>query len=161
MCASAKEFVSWSLASASQEKTREQWRAYSVPHFEKYYHSLESVSTLTRWIIIFFKTEFVCKIWNYWILHDLLWYFHMSNEIIQSEACDNYDDFQRVKFIFSQKSISLFWVLFNHETDLRVRYCELWAHFVFWGGQLHETFPIWSVAGLNFELAIRGKTIMA
>jgi hypothetical protein len=84
----------------------------------------------------------------------------MNNEIIQSVAYDNYDDFQHVNFIFSQKFISLFWVLFNAETDLRVRYCELWAHF-FSFLQLHETFPIWSVAGLNFELAIRGKAVMA
>jgi hypothetical protein len=33
---------------------------------------------------------------------------HMSSEIIQSEAYDNYDDFQHVNFIFSQKFISLF-----------------------------------------------------
>jgi len=32
----------------------------------------------------------------------------MSNVIIQSVAYDNYDDFQHVKFIFSQKFISLF-----------------------------------------------------
>jgi hypothetical protein len=31
-----------------------------------------------------------------------------------------YDDFQHVNFIFSQKFISLFWGLFNEETDLRV-----------------------------------------
>jgi hypothetical protein len=34
----------------------------------------------------------------------------------------NYDDFQHVKFIFSQNFISLFWGLFIDETDLRVRY---------------------------------------
>jgi hypothetical protein len=45
----------------------------------------------------------------------------MSSEIIQSVACDNYDDFQHVNFIFSQNVISLFWGLFNDETDLRVR----------------------------------------
>jgi hypothetical protein len=48
----------------------------------------------------------------------------MSNVIIQSVAYDNYDDFQHVKFIFSQKFISLFWGLFNDETDLRVRYAS-------------------------------------
>jgi hypothetical protein len=48
---------------------------------------------------------------------------HMSSEIIQSVAYDNYDDFfQHLNFIFSQKIISLFWGLFNDETDLRVRY---------------------------------------
>jgi hypothetical protein len=46
----------------------------------------------------------------------------MSSEIIQNVAYDNYDDFQHFSFIFSQNFISLFWLLFNHETDLRVRY---------------------------------------
>ncbi len=32
----------------------------------------------------------------------------MGSEIIQSVAYDNYDDFQHVNFIFSQKNISLF-----------------------------------------------------
>jgi hypothetical protein len=32
----------------------------------------------------------------------------MSNEIIQSIAYDNFDDFQRFNFIFSQNFISLF-----------------------------------------------------
>jgi hypothetical protein len=46
----------------------------------------------------------------------------MSSEIIQSVANDNYDDFQHVNFIFSQKFKSLFWGLFNDETDLRVKW---------------------------------------
>jgi len=32
----------------------------------------------------------------------------MSSEIIQNVTYDNYDDFQHVHFIFSQKFISLF-----------------------------------------------------
>jgi hypothetical protein len=44
----------------------------------------------------------------------------MSSEIIQSVAHGNYDDFQHVNFIFSQYSSSLFWGLFNAETDLSV-----------------------------------------
>jgi hypothetical protein len=45
------------------------------------------------------------------------------SEITQSVAYDNYDDFQHyVNFIFSQNFISLFWGLFNDETELRVRY---------------------------------------
>jgi hypothetical protein len=32
----------------------------------------------------------------------------MSNEIIQSVVYDNYDGFQHVNFVFSQKFISLF-----------------------------------------------------
>jgi hypothetical protein len=44
----------------------------------------------------------------------------MSSETIQNVAYDNYDDFQHVNFMFSQIFISLFWGLFNDETDLRV-----------------------------------------
>jgi len=32
----------------------------------------------------------------------------MSNEIIQNVACDNYEDFQYVNFIFSQRSFHYF-----------------------------------------------------
>jgi hypothetical protein len=47
----------------------------------------------------------------------------MNSEIIQNVAFDNYDDdFQHDNFIFSQKFISLFWGLFNDETDLSLRY---------------------------------------
>ncbi len=46
----------------------------------------------------------------------------MSSEIIQNVAYDNYDGFQHFSFIFSQNFISIFWLLFNDETDLRVRY---------------------------------------
>ncbi len=45
----------------------------------------------------------------------------MSSEIIQSVVYDKYDDFQHVNFIFLQKFISLFWGLFDDETDLRAR----------------------------------------
>jgi hypothetical protein len=45
----------------------------------------------------------------------------MTSEMIQSVAYYNYDDFQYVNFIFSQNFISLFWGLFNDETNLRVR----------------------------------------
>jgi hypothetical protein len=45
----------------------------------------------------------------------------MSSEIIRSLAYNNYDDFQHIKFILSQKFISLFWESYNDETDLRVR----------------------------------------
>jgi hypothetical protein len=40
--------------------------------------------------------------------HLLFEYCHMSNENFHSVAYDNYDDFQHVNFIFSQKKISLF-----------------------------------------------------
>jgi hypothetical protein len=62
----------------------------------------------------------------------------MSSEIIQSIVCDNYNDFQHVNFIFSQNFISLFWGLFNDETDLWVRYLSFvesmqkFLEIVFW-----------------------------
>ncbi len=73
-----------------------------------YYCNLKSIFTFTKWIFF-----------NYKIFHRLLWYCHMSSEIIQSVTYDNYNDFQYANFIFSQIFISLFWGLFNHEIDLR------------------------------------------
>jgi hypothetical protein len=55
----------------------------------------------------------------------------MNSEIIQSVACDNYDDFQHVNFIFWQNFISLFWELYNDETDLRVSIGNNIEYFVF------------------------------
>jgi hypothetical protein len=49
----------------------------------------------------------------------------MSNEIIQGVAYYNYDDFQHLNFIFPQIFISLFWGLFNDETNLKVSYLPL------------------------------------
>jgi hypothetical protein len=49
----------------------------------------------------------------------------MGNEIIQSVAYDNYDDFQHINIIFSQNFISLFVGLLNNETDHKVRYMIL------------------------------------
>ncbi len=85
------------------------------------YPNLGSVSTLTKWIIIFFQ-----KIISFLKL-EIIDFFHdlLSSEVIQSVAYDNYDDFQQVNFIFSQKFIPLFWGLFNDETDLRVRYTTM------------------------------------
>jgi hypothetical protein len=54
-------------------------------------------------------------------------FFYINSEIIQSATYDNYDDFQHVNFIFSQKFISLFWKLFNDKFDFRVRYIYLLA----------------------------------
>jgi len=42
-----------------------------------------------------------------------------SSKIIENVTYDNYDDFQLVNFIFSQKVVSLFWGSFNGETNLR------------------------------------------
>jgi hypothetical protein len=49
----------------------------------------------------------------------------MSNEIIKGVAYYNYDDFQHLNFIFPQNFISLFWGLFNDETNLRISYLPL------------------------------------
>jgi hypothetical protein len=92
------------------------------------YCSLGSVSTLTKWIFFFSKNEFVFKFWHYIFFHHLLWYCDMSSEIIQNVAYENYGDFQHVNFIFSQNFISLFWGLFNDETDLRIRYEKMVGH---------------------------------
>jgi hypothetical protein len=59
-----------------------------------------------------------------YFFHHLLEYCDMSSEIIQNVAYDNYDGFQHVNFVFSQYFISLFWGLFNNETDLKVRYSQ-------------------------------------
>jgi hypothetical protein len=42
----------------------------------------------------------------------------MSSEIIQSEAYDNYDDFQHVHFIFSQKNHFTIWRIIYLMTKL-------------------------------------------
>jgi len=68
------------------------------------YHRLRSV--LTKRIILFSQKKIVFKFWNYWIFHDLLWYFHMCPEIIPSVAHDNYEDFQL--HIFTKKSFHYF-----------------------------------------------------
>ncbi len=72
---------------------------------QKKYHSLGSVSTLTKMNNDFSKNGFVFIFWNYIYIyiyfHNALKYCDMSSEIIQNVACDNYDDFQSVNFIFS------------------------------------------------------------
>jgi hypothetical protein len=84
---------------------------------------------LTKWIIYFFsKKEFIFQFFNYIFSHHLLQYCDMSSEIIQNVASNNYNDFQHVNFIFFKIFISLFWGLFNNETNLRVRYWLKWMH---------------------------------
>jgi len=46
----------------------------------------------------------------------------MSSEIIQNVAYDNYNNFQHVNFIFSQKFMSLSCGLFNDGIDLKIKY---------------------------------------
>ncbi len=76
-------------------------------------------------LVVFYALSFLLLVTSkllltswYYFFHNLLWYCHMSNEIIQSVAYDNYDDFQHGNFIYSQKIGSLFWGLFNDETNL-------------------------------------------
>jgi hypothetical protein len=66
----------------------------------------------------------------------------MSSEIIQSLAYDNYDEFQHVNFIFSQKFISLFWGLFNDETNLRVRILKFVLKLIWGSILLRLVFPM-------------------
>jgi hypothetical protein len=68
-----------------------------------YYCSLWSISIVTKWIILFFKNEFIFK---FWIIKFSIIYYDicdMSSEIIQSATYDNYNDFQHVNFIFFTK----------------------------------------------------------
>jgi hypothetical protein len=69
---------------------------------------------------LFSKNEFLFKLKNnnstiYYNI--VIWVI----EIIQNVTDDNYDDFQHVNSIFPQNFISLFWGLFNDETELSVR----------------------------------------
>jgi hypothetical protein len=63
----------------------------------------------------------------------------MNSEIIQNVAYDNYDDFQHDNFIFPQNFISLFWGVFNDETDLSVRYPK--QHLIQPVGQALRSYP--------------------
>ncbi len=88
----------------------------------KYTNNLGSVSTLTKMNNYFFsKNQFFLKMWNSWIFRDLIIYDIVTwvTEIIQSVA-------MIIRMIFNstshKKIISLFWGLFNDETDLRVRF---------------------------------------
>jgi hypothetical protein len=96
---------------------------------ERMYHiySPGSVSTLTKKEQFFFFQKM-----NSFLNSEIILIFpsltiilcDLSSEIVRSVA---YDDFQHVNFIFSQIFISLFWGLFNDETELRVvRYIKLW-----------------------------------
>jgi hypothetical protein len=66
----------------------------------------------------------------------------MSNEIIQSVVYDNYDDFQHVNFIISQKLILLFWGSFNDETDLKVRYGATKAYWLYFHKLMYISFKL-------------------
>jgi hypothetical protein len=46
----------------------------------------------------------------------------MKNEIIQIVTCDNYDGFQHLNFVFSQKNVYFFKKLFKDETNPRVKF---------------------------------------
>jgi hypothetical protein len=61
------------------------------------------------------------------IIYISIIYCDRSTEFIQNVAYD-YDDFQHVHFIISQNFISLFWGLFNDETDFRIRYEKMVGH---------------------------------
>jgi hypothetical protein len=91
--------------------------------------NLGSVFTLVK-CILFSKKKFIFYL-KLLFFHNLLWYCHTSSEIMQCLDCNNNDDFQHINFILSQKIVSLFWGLFNHETNLSwVRYNNLST--IFW-----------------------------
>jgi hypothetical protein len=91
-----------------------------------YYHSLGSVFTLTKRIILFyFKWNSSLNFENIYIsiisYNIVIWVmksFKMWHMIIMML-------FNMSNFIFSQIFISLFWGLFNDKTDLRVRYSRI------------------------------------
>jgi hypothetical protein len=73
--------------------------------------NLGSASTLIK--CKFFSKNKSFLIWNYIFFHNVLWYCHTSSEIVQCLDCNNYDYFQHINFILSQKMVSLFWGLFT------------------------------------------------
>jgi hypothetical protein len=46
----------------------------------------------------------------------------MRSENFQIVAYDHYNDFQLLSFVFSHKFVSVFYTLFNDETDPRLEY---------------------------------------
>jgi hypothetical protein len=87
------------------------------------YHSIGSVSTLTKWIYVFFQK--MNSYFNFKIIIYSIIYYNIAISVMKlfiSVAYDKLWWFQHVNFIFSQNLVSLFWGLFNDETDLRVRY---------------------------------------
>jgi hypothetical protein len=89
------------------------------------YRSLRSISTLTKRIIIYFsKNKFL--FFNFeitYFFHDLLWYCHMSSEIIQKCSLLWYLWWfsTRQCHILHKISFHYFKGLLNNETKLRVR----------------------------------------
>jgi hypothetical protein len=82
------------------------------------YCSLGLVSTLTKWIIIFFKKLFHLKIWNLKfplsIVTCVMKLFRVQPMIIMMIF--------KIPSSYFTKILSLLWRLFNDKTDLSVRY---------------------------------------
>jgi hypothetical protein len=101
-----------------------------------------------HWIFPFSKNQFILKIFEIIISHDvqsnsLLWYCHISGEIIHIIVCDNYEGFQHLNFIFFTKShFNTCWFF-----DTRAS-TNLWV--LAW----------YSLTQLWFGLDIRGKHIL-
>jgi hypothetical protein len=66
------------------------------------FHIDKTNSNFSQKLIPFFL------IWKFENFHDLIWYCQISGEIIEGVAYDNYDDFQHVNFIVSQKLVHYF-----------------------------------------------------
>jgi hypothetical protein len=89
-----------------------------VLHFWAFLKCWNLGSDFTLIKCIFFSKKNLIFNLKLLLFHYLLWYCHTSSEIMQCLDCNNYDDFQHINFILSQKFVSLFWGLFNHKTDL-------------------------------------------
>ncbi len=59
-------------------------------HIQLLYHSLGSISTLTKWIVLILEYEFKINFEIIYIFHHLQWYCDMSSEIIQNVTCEPY-----------------------------------------------------------------------
>jgi hypothetical protein len=65
---------------------------------------LESVLTLTRWIIIIFQKINSFKILNILSFHDLVWYCYIRSEVIQMVAFHNCDGFSHTSASYSDEN---------------------------------------------------------
>jgi len=69
-----------------------------------------SVSTLTKQTISYFQKKLILFLMLRLLIFSMIYYdivIRVGIQMIQSVAYDNYDDFQHVNFIFSQKIVSI------------------------------------------------------
>jgi hypothetical protein len=120
-------FLFFSLQNPRQPPSLSSWDRWTGLRLilsKRDYRRLGSVFTLTNRINFFFKKLFYFKNlkslnlpWSIVILS------HKYSKYSQSVAYDNYDDFQHLNFISSQKfHLTILTIIFNDKTDPRVRY---------------------------------------